>query len=85
MSYQIYLTEIAENDINNLKKSGDKKLNNLFDELRANPYKGTGKIEQLKFFEEPTFSRRINQYHRLVYRVKEDEIIVLVLSCFGHY
>ncbi|MCO5249888.1 MAG: Txe/YoeB family addiction module toxin [Candidatus Kapabacteria bacterium] len=89
MIYNIEITEVAENDIRKLRKSGDKallkKLNLLFDELREHPYTGSGQIEQLKFFKEPTFSRRINREHRLVYRVYDDTVVVIVLSCFGHY
>jgi toxin YoeB len=89
MSYEIVLTKIAQNDLNKLKKIGNKsilkKLNLLFNELRENPYSGTGKIEQLKYYEIPTYSRRINKEHRMVYRVDNNKIIVLVLSCYGHY
>lgn len=89
MSYQIILTKIAQNDLKKLKKTGNKsilkKLNLLFNELRENPYSGTGKVEQLKYYETPTYSRKINNEHRLVYRVDNDKIIVLVLSCYGHY
>ncbi|MGC4234601.1 MAG: type II toxin-antitoxin system YoeB family toxin [Niabella sp.] len=33
----------------------------------------------------PTWSRRISQEHRLVYRVQDEVITVLVLSAYGHY
>lgn len=89
MSYNIQITDIARNDIQRIKKSGDKitlkKLDLLFDELRDHPYSGTGKIEQLKYYTQPTYSRRISKEHRLVYRVYEQTVVVLVLSCFGHY
>ncbi|WP_229123623.1 type II toxin-antitoxin system YoeB family toxin [Bacteroides cellulosilyticus] len=39
----------------------------------------------LKHYKEETWSRRINDEHRLVYRIKEDVVIVLVLSVYGHY
>ena len=84
MNYVIELTEEAESDIEKHKKSGDKsilkKIDNLFNELREHPKVGTGKPEILKHYKIPTWSRRINSKHRLVYRIKEQEIIVLVLS-----
>ncbi len=89
MKYDIYLTEVAKEDIQRIKSSGDKKLlkklNQLLNEIRENPYSGTGKVEQLKYYEIPTFSRRINKEHRLVYRINEDKVIVIILSSYGHY
>jgi toxin YoeB len=55
------------------------------DELREHPKTGTGKPEQLKHYEIPTWSRRITDNHRLIYRIEEDRVIVLVLSFWGHY
>ena len=81
MTYSIELTFDAELDIEKFKKSGDKLLN----ELREHPTKGTGKPEQLKYYDIPTWSRRINDKHRLIYRIQEDKIIVLVFSFWGHY
>lgn len=89
MIYSIELTFDAEQDIEIYKKSGDKKvlikIDKLLNELREHPTIGTGKPEQLKFYEKPTWSRRINDKHRLVYRIQEDKIIVLILSFWGHY
>lgn len=31
------------------------------------------------------YSRRITKEHRLVYKVYDDTVVVLVLSAFGHY
>lgn len=89
MMYQIKFTEEALKDIERLKKIGNKsvlkKLADLFLELQEHPYTGTGQVEQLKHYEIQTLSRRINREHRLVYRVQEQTITVLVLSTFGHY
>ncbi len=89
MSYEIEITPEAEIDIEKHKKSGDKKvllkIEKLFDELRENPTEGTGKPEKLKYYTIPTWSRRITDKHRLVYRVEQNKVIVLVLSIWGHY
>jgi len=89
MSYEILITDVAKNDILKLRKSGNKslmrKLDTLLSELREHPLEGTGQIEQLKHYQDPTYSRRINKEHRLVYRVREQTVTVLVLSCYGHY
>jgi toxin YoeB len=89
MSYSIELTKNAEQDIEKFIKSGDKKvlikIDKLLDELREHPETGTGKPEQLKYYETPTWSRRITDKHRLIYRIEEEIIVVLVLSFWGHY
>jgi len=89
MNYSIEITIDAEKDIEKLKKSGDKKvlvkIDKLLDELRSHPTTGTGKPEQLKHYEIPTWSRRISDKHRLIYRIQEEKVIVLILSFWGHY
>ena len=55
------------------------------EELQEHPRTGTGQVEKLKFYAEETWSRRINREHRLVYRIYEDIVEVLVLSTYGHY
>ena len=89
MMYSIELTLEAEKDIEKFKKSGEKKvllkIDKLLDELRKHPTYGTGKPEQLKYYETPTWSRRITDKHRLIYRIEEDRVVVLVLSFWGHY
>lgn len=62
-----------------------KKLAKLLDELREHPRSGTGQIEQLKYFENETWSRRLNKEHRLVYEIHDNEVLVLVVSAYGHY
>ncbi len=89
MTFQIKFTEVADNDLELHRKSGDKKvllkINTLINELREHPTYGTGKPEQLKHYKIPTWSRRISGKHRLVYRIFDDSVIVLLLSAWGHY
>jgi toxin YoeB len=40
----------------------------------ADPFVGIGKPEPLRFAQAGCWSRRINQEHRLVYRVRADQI-----------
>ena len=89
MSYSIELTEEAISDIDKLKKSGDKKvlikINKLLNELREHPTTGTGKPEKLKHYEIATWSRRITDKHRLIYRIEDEKIVVIVLAFWGDY
>lgn len=59
------------------------RIRKLLQEIIRNPEEGVGKPEKLKFQLAGCWSRRITQEHRLVYKVKGDDIIVL--SCRYHY
>ena len=60
-----------------------KRLNQLIKETSRNPFEGLGKPEPLKYKYQGCLSRRINQEHRLVYKVLDNEIIIL--SCRFHH
>ena len=65
----------------------DKKIANrvldLVEAVIKNPFTGIGKPEHLKYLPGSTYSRRITQEHRLVYRVNQNSIIFL--QCRYHY
>ena len=63
------------------------KLNSLIEECLRHPFKGTGKPEPLAGNLSGWWSRRINQEHRLVYRVsgKGDAQELQVAQCRYHY
>jgi toxin YoeB len=46
----------------------------LIEEILRDPFTGIGKPEPLKNIAADTWSRRLTQEHRLVYRVKSDRI-----------
>ena len=87
MSYNLDFSQQAQSDIEFYKKTGNKavlkKLYVLLNELTEHPYTGTGKPEQLKYILSGTWSRRINQEHRLIYEVYENRIFIH--SAKGHY
>lgn len=62
-------------------------LNALIEECRRSPFKGTGKPEPLAGNLSGWWSRRINQEHRLVYRVTGigEEQTLQVAQCRYHY
>jgi len=60
-----------------------KKLNGLIKECLRTPFAGTGKPEPLKGEFSGWWSRRIDQEHRLVYRVTQDTL--LIAQCRYHY
>jgi len=59
------------------------KINDLLQDISRNPYSGLGKPEPLKYKYQGYWSRRINDEHRLIYRVKDDEIHLA--KCRFHY
>lgn len=60
-----------------------KNLANLIEETRRSPFTGTGKPEALKHQFRNCWSRRINDQHRLVYRVTNETIEII--ACKFHY
>jgi toxin YoeB len=51
-----------------------KKINSLIKDIERTPYEGTGKPEPLKFDLAGFWSRRIDQAHRLVYKIEENDL-----------
>ena len=60
-----------------------KKINTLIKDIERGGYDGTGKPEALKNEFEGFWSRRIDNEHRLIYRIVDE--VVEILSCKGHY
>ena len=86
--YTIVFTEDAKKDLKKLNKKAPQavsKLSKLLDEVREHPRTGTGQVEQLKGYDGSVYSRRITKEHRLVYKIYDEVVEVLVLSTFGHY
>lgn len=67
----------------NIDKKIFKKILLLLKDTKKNPFTGLGKPEPLKHDLQGYWSKRINEEHRLVYRVEDDSIIII--SCRYHY
>lgn len=88
MEYKIIFSSDAQKDLKALQKKAPQslsKLAQLLDELKEHPRTGTGQVEPLKGYDGTVYSRRITGEHRLVYKIYDDVVEVLVLSAFGHY
>ena len=59
------------------------RINQLLTDISRSPYEGIGKPEALKFKYAGYWSRRIDEEHRLIYKVEQDEI--QILKCRFHY
>ena len=82
----IRFTEIAFNQYIEWQKT-DKvifaRINKLIIETLRTPFSGTGKPEPLKHEFKGYWSRRINDEHRLIYRVETD--FIKIIACKLHY
>ena len=80
---EIRYTPEAEADIMFWKKTGNvaiqRKITKLLDSIIDTPTTGIGKPEQLKYQLSGCWSRRINDEHRMVYRIFDDRIELISL------
>jgi len=53
-----------------------KRINDLIKEVTRTPFQGTGKPEALRNALAGYWSRRINDEHRLVYKVEGDSVLI---------
>lgn len=60
-----------------------KRINTLIKDIKRTPFDGLGKPEPLKADLTGYWARRINNEHRLVYRVSKNEMTII--SCRYHY
>ena len=88
MIYSVDYTDKAIEGLIRLRDSEPKayaKAKRLIEELKEHPKTGTGKPEQLKGDRNGQWSRRISNRHRMVYTINETEVLVLILTAYGHY
>ena len=52
------------------------RINDLIQEITRTPFKGTGKPEPLRHVLAGYWSRRINDEHRLVYKMEDDAVFI---------
>ena len=60
-----------------------RRINRIIRDIQRDPYDGIGKPEALQHELSGYWSRRIDQEHRLVYRMDGETIVVLL--CRHHY
>lgn len=84
MAYKTLLTKQAVKDLAKLKQASlSQKAKQIVDSLKDNPYNLPYEklVGNLKGF----YSKRINIQHRIVYKVDEEEKVVLIVSMWSHY
>ena len=86
--YSIDFTTEAREGLAKLERSEPKafaKAVRFIEELKVHPKTGLGQPEPLKGKPEGRWSREITKKHRLVYRIFDKDVVVLVLRSYGHY
>ncbi|MBQ7984134.1 MAG: Txe/YoeB family addiction module toxin [Bacteroidales bacterium] len=86
--YRLKFSKRADLDLALLRRNEPKafeKAEKLLEELQEHPTKGTGHPEQLRGNRANQWSRRITSKHCLVYEIEDFEIVVIVISAYGHY
>ena len=88
---QIDFSSKAKADLNFWIESGNKSLLNkiysLIEDIQLHPFEGIGKPEPLKHNLSGYWSRRINQEHRIIYEIIDENTvnILSIISLKGHY
>ena len=88
MTYNVTIFEQAQEDLVWLALSEPKafaKAQRFIEELKEHPKTGTGRPEALKGNRSGQWSSEITKKHRLIYEIHETEVLVLVLTAYGHY
>jgi toxin YoeB len=87
--YFVDFEDTARKDLKEHYKSGNKatikKIEKILLELTENPFSGEGQPEELKYNFKRYWSRRINQKDRMIYRVDQEIVTVIIVSAMGHY
>ena len=87
MSWKIKISEQANKDLTWFKKHKKSLYLKCFDLTLAvieNPHSGIGKPEHLKRLGGNVWSRRVNQEHRMVYEIFDNNLIVVIAYRY-HY
>lgn len=88
MIYKVDISKNADKDLDWFRKNDKKSYLKCFDlvrDLMKNPREGLGKPERLKYFEDETYSRRVNLTDRMIYSIHESKKEIDVTSFKGHY
>lgn len=82
MTYKIRFTKLAKKDVQKLSPKLQQKLKDILRyRIAIDPYAGKPLTGELKDF----YSMRLSFKDRIVYRIQDDELIVMVMRARTHY
>lgn len=75
----VFLEEAWEDYLYWQKSDKDclKRIHALIKDMQRSPFNGLGKPEPLKFDMAGCWSRRINEEHRLIYKIQDGKLLLL--------
>ena len=88
---EVRYSKKAKKDLEFWVKSGNKniikKISELIKAIQSNPYEGIGKPEELRYDLSGYWSRRIDEEHRIIYEIIDENTIDIlsIISLKGHY
>ena len=84
--WQVKFSKEAEKDKKLLKQAGlAERAKKILNVLSVNPYQTPPSYEKLVGNLKGYYSRRINIQHRIVYRICDEEKIVVIHAMWTHY
>ena len=86
--YSVNIVPQVEKDRKYYEEKNKKLYNKvlrLVENIKKCPYKGIGKPERLKHKLSEYWSRRISKEHRMIYKVNDEKLEVVIISLYGHY
>lgn len=85
-SYEVVIKNSAKKDLKKIKHSHLRKnFNEVVQALKEDPFAATQSFEKLQPRSAAFYSRRINQQHRVVYKVDGVARRVEIYSAWTHY
>ncbi len=87
VKYTIVILKQAIKDKENIKQLPALRSNveKLLGVIQENPFQNPPPYEMLIGDLKGLYSRRINRQHRLIYKVVEEEKIIVIVSMWSHY
>ena len=86
MTWTVLYTTAAQRDVKTIRKRFPhlkNRLDAIDAQLRDNPIHPTHRFEALRGDLSGMYSRRLDNFHRVVYRIERPDVVVV--SCLGHY
>lgn len=85
--YQIIFDKLVQKQLTKLNKNVKllKKALEIIDNISEDPYSKDYKFEHLKYDLSGFCSKRLDQKNRIVYKVEDEKVIVIIISVLGHY